>query len=796
MLRLFSSLFVCLLCYSSFGQSFLKGRVIDSLTKVALPGATISLDNGNGKSLVSTTTNKDGNFKMSVAVGVYQLSVSFTGYKAVVRNIVVADTTLILPVIPLMLDMKNLKTAKITATKPLITMSPGKLVMNIAESGLSAGNTAWDMLQQAPGVQATDDGALNLNGKSVTVYVDGRQQYMSGEQLKNMLTAMQARQMDKLELISNPSARYDAAGGAIINIKTLRLTKPGFNGTFVSGIGSSRYIRYNTGVDVNYKTGKVNLYAGYDYSHNSNLYEPGYERVTGVNKPLYITENEMDFRKRNNHGYRMGLDWNMSKNTSLGFLLRGFKNDRYRSVTGVTNMGANKNMVDSFITANTTGDAVFSSPSLNVYFKTILDTSLQNELIVNADYYQYDKQWNDEFSIGFNAGNGSYQPTQYRRDQSPTLLDIYSLSADYSQPLWKGKLDAGMKASYVRTDSDVRWDEGDGSTWVKDNLRTNHFKYDENIHALYAGYSKAFGKWEADAALRTEITNVKGQSLTIDSTYRRNYQDWFPSLGIAYNASKNHQWSLSYRKSIDRPVYSFVNPFIIFRGQFSYFSGNTNLRPMYSNSVELGYGFKNMLYINMGYTHTSDYMLLLYTQDNATKVLAEFYGNVARRHSFNATLSFNKALKKWWNTSNYVSTALYTLRSPALVSNTSSSIYCFLNSSQSFSLLKWKSRLDISFAYNLPYNNGYYKFKAYGFMNMGFNKEIFQKKGNLRLNVTDIFKTNITRKTTLYNGLQNSLLTAYDTRTINLAFTYRFGKAAIRRAIRKSSIETETGRIQ
>ncbi|MEO7311803.1 MAG: outer membrane beta-barrel family protein [Chitinophagaceae bacterium] len=778
------------------GQSLLKGKITDSITKIALPGASITITAASGSAVATLTGSKDGLFKLSLPSGNYQLMISYAGYRNKTYPFVMTNAVMELPPISLCPDFKKLTVAKVVATKPFITMGPGKLTMNVAESGLSAGNDAWIMLQQAPGVQTGDDGSLSLNGKTVSVYIDGRRQYLSGEQLKIMLSALQAKQVDKLELMSNPSARYDAAGAAVINIKTIRLNKPGYNGTFTSGVGSSRYLKYNTGIDMNYRSGKVNLFGGYDYSHNANLYKPVYERVTGTNTPIYIAENEYDYRSRNNHSYKAGLDWNISKLSTFGLLVKGFVNHRGRSVTGDTKMGSIKGQADSLITTNTTGDATFSSPSVNLYYKTSLDTSGEKVLVFNADYYRYEQQWADDFFTRFTSNGASYQPSQYRRDQSPTILNIYSASADYEQPFWNGKLETGVKTSVVRTDNDVRWDVGDGSAWVKDALRTNYFKYSEDIYAGYAGYSKTFGKWETEAALRTEITKVKGHSITIDSLFTRSYQNWFPNLGVTFNPNKTNQWSLSYRKSIDRPVYSFVNPFIIFRGQFNYFRGNTNLKPMYSNSWELGYAWKSMLFINFSYTITSNTMASFYEQDNNTKIITEYYDNFASRDWYHLTVSFNKAVKKWWSTSNYISTGLMKYRYEGLPPGGSPTVYCYISSVQSLNLLKWKSRLDISGLLNLPYSTGYYRYKGYGSVNLGYTREVLKKKGSLRLNVTDLFKTNVTQKRTLYGGLESAAETSYDSRTVNLAFTYRFGKAQIRRSNRRSSIESETGRIQ
>ena len=797
MLRLllfFISILVSGAIYCQDSNITLHGKVSETVNNTGLSDATVRVFTPADILIIETHTGKDGIFKCTLKPGSYKLVISFAGYNPFMIHplVIIGDT--LLKDIRLTHEIKNLQAVKVNSKKPLISLSAGKLIMNINESGLGTGNTAWDLIKQAPGVLATDEGAISLQGKAVTIYIDGRISYLNGEQLKNQLTNMQGTQVDKIELISNPSVRYDASGGAVINIKTIRTNKPGLNGSFNAGSGYARYLKYNAGTEINYRKGKINLSGGYDFNHNSNFYKPTNIRLVGQANPLIITEQEEDLRKRSNQAARAGIDLFINKATSAGLMVRGYYNNRDRYVEGSTAFKGGGTVYDSLITTITKGTAVFKSPSVNLFFKTSFDSS-KKELVVNADYYRYDQEWKDNFSSDSYDGAGNIiRPGQYRYDNSPFILDIYSMTADYEQTLFKGRLQAGLKSSYINTDNNVQWEIGDGLSWQKDLQRSNYFIYRERINAAYMGYSATCKKWQVDAVLRVENTHVEGKSVTLDTIFTKTYTNLFPSLSISTDINKSNQLNLSYRNSIDRPVYNYVNPFQVYRGQYNYFQGNPNLNPQYSHALEASWIFKKILYARLDYTHTNNYISMVYKQDDATKIITQYYDNYRYADTYSASLIFSKQVNKTWYTSNWA-TMVYFKSSYGSLTPVKSTPEKFCISYNSFSFPSWKIKMDLTVRYSSAYSDGFLFYKNNNLVNAGVSRELDKGKLIIKLNVADLFQSSFSMFKAIYGNVNNTINSFRDSRSLNINLFYKFGSQSLKKYTRPSKIENETKRI-
>lgn len=790
-----------LACFTVNGQKaamyWVKGTIADSASGSGLENANILLRSATAPAAEKQFyTGKNGSFRIPLPAGEYHISVTYAGYyQADLTTNIQTDTALL----PLFLRPAtgNLKTVTVESRKPFITLSPGKINLNVAESIIAAGNTAWDVLQIAPGVIATEDGRLTLNGRPVTVYVDGRPSYLSGEQLKNLLTTMQGTAVEKIELISTPSAKYDAAGQAVINIRTKKITKKGFNGTWTTGAGASRYFKYNSGADLNYFRNKTNIFANIDFSHNANNYRPVSSRTsntgTGI---LFITESEDEIRRRSNYSFRGGIDYSPSKNTTIGLLLKAYNNQRTRQVSGLTLMGGQKTIADSSISAITGGNAVFSSPAINFFLRTSAD-SARKELTINADYYRYSQQWNDLFTISFRDHSGqNYKNPEYRRDNSPTTLAIYAVTADYAVQGKKISSEAGLKSSWINTDNDVRWENNSGSGWQNDTLRTNHFMYKENINAIYGSLNFLLFKWKTEAALRMEQTSTEGYSATLNTRFSRHYLGWFPSLSVAKSLNKKNEITVSYRKSISRPYYSYTNPFLIYQGQFNYFQGNPDMKPSYTHAITLVHSYRNFLYTTLAYNYTKDLIAVFYRQNDSTKIITRYYDNYKSASSWSLTVAFAKYVKPWWMTSTSFDLSYETAVSGEVAASGSSTIVPYVNTYNNFLLKKHGIKIEVSGSYRPGYSDGFYRYRPNGGLNLGVQKDILQKKGLLKLGVRDVFRSYVLRYTAQYGNVDISTSPYSDSRSIQLNFIYRFGKQfAMKNKNRRSSIDTETNRI-
>ncbi|MGB8191562.1 MAG: outer membrane beta-barrel protein, partial [Chitinophagaceae bacterium] len=653
-LRLAFIITILMLVQLSFAQQ-INGTTKDLLSKQPLPHATVSLKNIHDSSFLKQTTadNKGAFAFRNLTAGTYSISIEYIGYKSFVKDSVVLNDKEKLALEPLYLSLEaqQLKNVTVTAAKPFIVQSADKITLNVAESPVSAGSNAYDVLQKAPGVLADANGNLQVKGKSVNVYIDGRPSNLSNEELKNMLTTLSAATIDKIEVISNPSARYDAQGGSVINIKTVKNKNFGTNGQLTAGAGFGRFGRYNGGINFNNRSKNANIYGSYDYVNNAQYFSRSSVRY--IAPGLDIRENEYDVRHRDNHSYKLGLDYDFSKRTSAGILVKGYTNFRDLAVTNTSVLSTTG--ADSSSSVHTYGYARFFNPSANAYLRTTLDKAGKKELTLNADYFQYQKIWCDDLATNFfDEKLTEYRPAVLMRDNSPADNTVKSISADYTQPWKKGKLEVGLKSTFTVTDNDVTWENKSDSAWVKDAGKTNRFVYKENINAAYITYNRAFKKYNITAGLRAEQSNTEGESVTMNQVNNRSYFNLFPNMNVMYTKSLKQQYSFAYRKSIVRYGFDLVNPFIIYQSQYTYSQGNPYLSPQINHTVEFSHAYNYRLFTTLSYTHASNSLSPVYKQDPATNLLISSYDNLASNDILIATTTLNKTFFKKWTSVNTI----------------------------------------------------------------------------------------------------------------------------------------------
>ncbi|WP_158642790.1 outer membrane beta-barrel protein [Chitinophaga japonensis] len=691
------------------------------------------------------------------------------------------------------LRRQNLQAVTVKAVKPLIVMKAGKIVLNVAESPLAAGGTALQVLLQAPGLVEQGNGRFALRGKKVTVLLDGKSSRLSGEALKEWLSVIPAGSIDRVELVANPPARYDAGGASVINIITAKNRNLGANGMLTAGAGAGRYARYTGGLGLNYRNARLNIYGNYDYMHNMQYYELRSTRYLANN--THIAENTSETRERDNHSFKAGMDYDITRRSSAGIMIKGMLNYRYRQVHTRSGKEYGAAMPDSFSTVATTGDLRLFNPALNVYYKVDFDTT-GRQLMVNADYFDYNKAWSDNFVTDFydEKGTASRQP-YLLRDNSPADNTIISLTVDYSQPFWKGKLEAGIKGTFTSTDNDIKWEQQIGKTWSTDSSKTNHFIYRENISAGYLGYRRTIKKFDLQAGLRAEHTYMKGSSVTLGQTSKREQLNFFPTVLVLYNQSEEHQYGFSYRKSIERFSFNIVNPFITYVSQYFYYQGNPAIKPSIGHAFELSYTYDNKLSATLSYERYTQVLTDIYRRDTG-QVVVSTYANLDGAHSVNASLTYSRQLLAGkWQT---VNTAImmysrYEGKGAQELNNTGAGVY--VNTSNTFKMPAGLSG-ELSATWYSPMTFGVYKMKSRYSMNAGIARSMLQNAGKLTLSVTDIFNTLNIRYNVASFGVISSYENKIESRFIKLTFSYKFGNQRVKAASsHKTGIEKELRRM-
>jgi Outer membrane protein beta-barrel family/Carboxypeptidase regulatory-like domain len=781
-------LLTCMLNIAYAQTIKVTGTVNDNISKQVLPNATVivkSVTNNNFSA--SVITNNRGLFLITVPqAGLYKIETSYSGYQNNTRDAVLIDEQhTAINAFYLVLAGKELKTVTVSAAKkPFITMDANKITLNVEQSAIAAGGNAYEVLKKAPGIMEQND-QLSFRGKSINILINGRPSNLTGEELKNMLTNMQASGIEKIEILPNPSAKYDATGGSVVNIVLVKNKLFGTNYVFTAGIGTGKNARGNTGLDFNHRSKNINVFGGYNFNHNQQYYKTNSTRYLGAGT---ITSDEYEVRERNNNSYKLGVDYDINKRSSVGGLINGYINYRNRVVNNTSVLHYNSNVFDSASIVATGGKAIFKNPAVNLYYKTTLDTT-GKELTINADYLNYNKTWYDHFTNRYYDNEGKeYITPDYLQDNSPANINVYSLTADYIMPAKKARWEVGLKTNYSITDNDIVWQNSKSTGWANDAGKTNHFIYKENVNAAYLNYIRAIKKWNIQAGLRIEQTNTTGNSLTANRKDKNSYVDFFPNISLDYTKNENNVFSMSYRKSITRFGFNIVNPFVVYQNRYAYSQGNPGIQPEINHSIELSYIYKQAYSLTVDYIHGAKTLGEVYLPA-VNNVTVSSYANYNTSDALYFSFSANKKITKNWQVSFNPMYGYISMNNTVKNVSAGSAKKLWVGQVQwgnSFSFKKgWTA--EISLLYISPFQYGSYTTKTMFNSDLGISKTIMQNKASLKLGASDIFNTLNYNKELNYAGIVTSLKYKPESRFINLTFKYKFGNKNVKGNNRKQS---------
>ncbi len=797
MRKILTMLTIALTALSFVSQAQVKngkisGTVIDGSTKT-IESATITLlriaDSTVAKMSVADKTGKfsfDG-----VAEGKYIVSVSAVGHNRGFSEpfeINAEHSSITVKTIELVPAAKNLGAVTVTAKKPLIEQKPDRTIVNVEASVTNVGNSALEVLEKSPGVTVDKDGNISLKGKQgVVIMIDGRLSYLSGPDLANMLRSMSASQLDQIEIMTNPPAKYDASGNSgIINIKTKKNKQFGYNGSFTSGYTQGRYARFNEAASFNYRNGKINFFSNLNYNRNHRgedlLITRNFRDAQTKNILSIFDQNSAMVNESNFYSGKIGLDYYASKKTTLGVVLNGYYNPHTWTSHTNTSIFDPNNVLSSQTRAWSQVNEKWNNFSGNFNLRSVLD-SMGQEISADLDYIQYRSTSTQPLISAYydNAGHLTRTPDTLMGNL-PQDITIYSGKADYTLPLKKGaKLEAGIKSSYVKTDNNAAYDSLKNGEHVPDLNRSNHFIYEENINAAYVNYSRPLGKkWNGQFGLRAENTNAKGDQLTTNIRFKRNYTQLFPTVYLQYAANKNNQFVINYGRRINRPDYGDLNPFIHFLDRYTFEQGNPNLKPQFSHNIELSHTYKGFLTTTLNYSRTTDIIQQVIEQNEVSNETFIKKANIASRNQVGLAISAYKQINKWWSGSIYVNVS--DNRFKGIVNNEPVSIGItglMLQAQQQF---KWGKGwgAELSGFYRSKGLEGVIFIEPIAQLNAGFSKQILKNKGSLRLSVRDIFAGGVFKGYSKYGTVDARFKDINDSRAVSLSFTWRFSKGKLK----------------
>ncbi|MBS1668444.1 MAG: TonB-dependent receptor [Bacteroidetes bacterium] len=768
----------------------IKGTINDGSKKV-IESASVSLQLAKDGSVIQQVlSDKSGKFEINhIAEGRYVVSVSAVGHEKYSSDTLKMgpSSQLSLNNIVLPNTVTELTAVAVVGKKSFIEQKADKMVVNVDASPSSAGSSAMDILEKSPGVTVDKDGNISLKGKQgVTVMIDDKPTYLNPTQLANYLKSLPSTAIDQLEIMTNPSAKYDAAGNSgIINIKTKKNKVKGFNGSGTLTHTQGVYAKPGGSLNLNYRNGKFNVFMNGGYTHwegfqnldiNRNYFDPSGKNLTSI-------FSQHTFMKFNNPSLNLkfGVDYYLSNKTTIGFVARGFKNnenDRSQSTIFLKNPN---NLVDSIVYSPSTNNSVWKNKAINLNFRHQFD-SLGTELTADADYIRYQSSSNQYFS------NITYNPDWLPTDTSilkgdlPSVIDIYSFKSDFVHKFKHDlKFEAGLKSSYVSTDNTANYSNEINGISKVDTSKTNRFLYRENINAAYLNLSRQFKKWSVQAGLRLENTNYSGHQLgngyTVnknDSLFKKTYVNLFPTLYISYQANAKNIFSINYGRRIDRPAYEDLNPFLFFLDQYTYQAGNPYLQPQYTQNIELSHSYNSFLTTTLNYSNTRNFFTETFEQSGQATIVRN--GNIGKRQNAGASISAQIPVNKWWTAIlytnvNYTKFTGFLYGENINVDGTT----LMANLNNQFKLGKGLNG-ELSGWYRTKGVEGQVILDPMGQASAAISKQVLKDKGSLKLAVRDIFYTGSVKGYINFQQTKASFQNTRDSRQVSLTFTYRFGK--------------------
>ncbi|KAB8152279.1 TonB-dependent receptor [Kordia sp. TARA_039_SRF] len=796
----FCTLLCCLLfslCVKSQTSetTVLTGKIV-SENNETLPFVNVLLNSLEGELIKATISNESGIFTIKdIELKTYSLKISFVGYTTLSREITLKKGNNDVGTLQLQVSAESLEAVTVVAEKPIIQVEPDKTVFNVSNAVGSAGNNGLELLRKAPGVRLDNDNNIIVEGKNgVLIYIDGRQSFLAGDDLTSFLQSLQADTIESIEIITQPSSKYDAAGNAgIINIKLKREKGLGTRGSISSTVTVGDYLRSNNSVSVNSRFKKWTFFGSY-----SNFFG----RTTGF-IDLFRTQGTKIFDAQTDsenesfaNNFRTGADYYLSKNSVLGTVVTININDAESTSNTVTPIiDRNTSVVDSILRApnSSENNSINLNANINYRYKDTLGTSFS----VDLDYGRYTRERFNNQPNFYTTPDGDILNANITYQETPIDIDIYAGKIDYGQKIGKGSFETGGKVSKVVTDNTFNFFDVINGENVLNMNRSNRFEYDEKIYALYAKYNFGFDKWKFQAGLRMESTDSQGR-LTAENAAQnqvvsRKYTDFFPSAGVTYQANPINSFALSYSRRIQRPNYQILNPFEFQLDELSFSRGNPFLQPQYTDNFKISHTYKYTLTTSVSYSYVSDFFAQVTEAEGENRNFLNTR-NVADQEVYNLSISYPFKINDWWRAyaNVYGSYNKYTATNEAFISIDQETFGFYAQNT--FSLPK-DIKLEVSGWYSSPSIwGGTYETQSLGSLNIAVQKSWGNWTGKITMN--DVLYTIPWQGSTQFGDLRIDGRGGSDSRNINFYLRYSFGNSDVKKAQqRDGSLEDEKGRI-
>jgi iron complex outermembrane recepter protein len=685
----------------------------------------------------------------------------------------------------------------IVKKKPIVEVFADKTVFNVQNTLSASGISAFELLRKAPGVVVDNNDNLIVEGKTgVQIYIDGKPSVLSGQDLTNYLKTIQSSDVDTIEIITNPSSKYDAAGNAgIVNIKLKKDKRFGTNGSIAVGYAIGKFGKYNSSLSLNNRTKKVNLFGTYSNQFDETFSFINLYRIQS--NTIFDSKTE-NISNTNANNAKVGLDFFQNKKNTFGIVFNGNFNNNFSNgvtrnpITTIGNLNPNQVLLAE---SNSKSKTYNIQSNLNYRFADTLGHSINTDF----DYGKYrNRRSNFQPNSYFNGNETQLQNQFIYKMNTPIDISILSFKTDYEQNLWKGKLGLGFKSSIVKTDNTFNFYDIINEIENLNSSRSNNFKYSENINALYFNFNRKFNKIDLQFGLRSETTISKGDLSSTqnnqNNSVSRNYTDFFPSAGVTYNPNQNNAWAVNYSKRIERPSYQSLNPFEMQLDELSFMRGNPFLQPQYTDNYKISHTYKYTLNTSLSYSFIKDFFAQVTQSEGANKNFMTTK-NVANQEVWNLGVSYPFTVNKWWDVYANVefSNSSYKGNDANFVSITQNNFNFY--ASNTFSMPE-KIKMEVSGWFSSPSVwGGTYRTKSLGSLDLALQRKFWKDKMNLRLAFSDMLFTSPWSGETRFGDLYISGNGGWESRQFRVNLSYNFGNSNVKSTQKKTGIDDENKRI-
>lgn len=769
--------------------------------KTPLEFATVSVW-GSERLVATTWSDSAGRFSITYtqpAPGKINLHISLSGYQT--KNIAV-DTPLkeLINMGDIVLLPVNIthEEARVSQQRKMFERRPDRLVYHLANRASAAGSTLWEEILRLPGVQSDGlNNLLHLN-KPAAVYINDRPLPLSGEELYNYLRSLPANNIIRIELITNPSSRYDAAGGVLINIVTAK-RNAGVYGSVQSAFEQSTVTRYRNGIDLNTQGKKAGLFLRYNRSDLNNL-------TTGREETWYITAGKTSFwndryrrlDKITRNGYQATIDFFLSPKTTLSADYSGLTSGTQYRRNYFYSVSQPGRPIDSMVKTFNTGHTFYYNHFANINLSIKLDSNGRHMVIYGDRTWYRNRRTQFAGEEVFNAYDVKLRDGSRYSSRNIQQIGISSLSADFRSPFKKMNMETGLKYALTHTDNTLGYEDNGAALFIADSNRNNHYRFTEKNHAAYFSLSGRWKHTEIQAGLRYEYTVTKSESVTTGQINNNNYHQFFPTLYLQQSVQKS-TFNLSYSRRINRPEYWRLNPFRFFPSPYQSITGNPFMVPSIINRAELSYLHSSGLNISIYYNTAQNTFQQLSFQDTLRNTLTYYSVNFGRQKEYGIYGNYNKMFAKWWDVNLFAQLVRQRHQSPYLDGVIDNQATRWSVSVNNYFTLSQKHALtaEVSGWYYSRAVQGLFIHGATGDVSVAIKKQLFHKKVTASVAINDIFFTRSNWGRVDYGLQQFRFIEWYDARQVRLSLSCKFGKKKpdAQNTERRKSGEHERGRI-